>query len=427
MSQPIPLKIIARVAFGTLGVIILIWAGGQIVETNKSGFMHVRQKAIFGDMTCHIEPGIFWQTFGYVHRYKEAETFYFTADDETGEQRDQSLTTRFNDGAQARVSGSLRVVLPRDCESLLAIHRKFHSMEGVMSKLVLPAVRDSLFNTGPHMSAGESYAERRGEFKMLAEGQLEHGIILVSETTEQKTDAVTGETKTITKLTKRPCSEAKNKSEKCVLGYLRARSAFAEFGVRSTNFVVDEITYPKEVLTQIETQRSARMNIITKQAQAKEANARAIKAEAEARAQVAETRATEEVAKTEKIVRAEADKAETILQAEKRRDAAKLDEETAQFEKAANILRGQGESERRRLVMQADGALDKKLKTWLEAQKAYATALSNAQPGALVPTVVMGSSDSSKTRSTATDWMQLMMIKSARDLALDMSPNNQSK
>lgn len=410
-------KRIIMLVVGLAAVLTVALSAGGLFETNKAGKIQVKQAIVTGTMTCRTEPGTYLQMFGDIHTYKEALTFYFTADTETGEKRDQSLATRFNDGSKARVSGSVRIILPKNCEKLIDLHKKFRSQDGVMHELVLPAVRKALFNTGPHMSAAESYAERRVEFAALLEDQLVNGIIMVDKRREKRPDIITGKEKDVWVVEKRQCSK---EGPRCVGGFVRDPSAFHQFGVRVTNMAIDRIDYSKQVHKQIEQQRQARMDIITQQAQAKRAEARASKADAEAKAQIAETRAKEEVAKTQMIVRAEAKKKQAVLKAEQMRDVAKLDMEAAGLEKKADILRGEGESARRRLVMQADGALDKKLKAWLEAQKAFAAAIGGAKPGAIVPQVVMGSSTSGGNPMNSL--FGLWAAKAAKDLNLDLSP-----
>jgi regulator of protease activity HflC (stomatin/prohibitin superfamily) len=361
---------------------------------------------------------MYGQFFGDIHTYPEATTFFFTADIDTGEKRDQSLPTRFNDGAAAKVSGSVRVLLPTNCLDLTKLHRKFKSARGVEEKLILPAVRKGLFTTGPHMSATESYAARRGEFAQLLEDQLVNGTILVSKKQEDQPDPITGKMKKVWVLVKKPCTDTKNNN--CINGYWRDQSAFREFGVRVTNLVVDKIRYSKTVISQIETQRKARMDIITQEAQAKQAEARASKAEAEAKAKIAETRAVEEVSKTQRVVKAEADKAEAVLQAQKQKEVAKLRMEAASMEKKANILRGEGEATKKRLIMQADGALTKKLDALRAIHKYYADALGKAQPGALVPHTVIGGGSGGKSNSAA-NLIDLLLAKTAKDLSVDVS------
>ncbi len=404
-------KIIGILIASGLLLIVFLTSMGGLIETNSAGYLQVKQAAITGNLTCRLEPGMYGQLFGDIHTYPEATTFNFTSDKETGEKRDQSLPTMFNDGAAAKISGSVRIILPDTCDELVQLHRKFKSSRGVASKLILPAVRKALFNTGPHMSAAESYAERRGEFASLVEDQLVNGTILVSKKQQLRPDHITGDMKKIWVLVKKSCTDKKNKN--CIGGFWRDQSAFNEFGVRVTNLVIDKIRYSSKVVKQIETQRKARMDIITQQAQARQAEARAEKAKAEAKASVAETRAVEEVQKTQRVVRAEADKAEAILQGEKRKVVAKLNMESAKMDKQANILRGEGEATRKRLVMQADGALSKRLKAYVTVNAGWAKAIATAKSGALVPQTIIGSNGGG---SSANDLVQMLMVKTAKEL-----------
>jgi len=108
-----------------------------------------------------------------------------------------------------------------------------------------------------------------------------------------------------------------------------------------------------------------------------------------------------------------------IAIAEKNLKVKELDAQTAAAEKQADILRGQGEGERKRLVMQADGALDKKLDAWTKAQELWANAFAK-YPGRAVPEVVIGGSGGHQGTAAQT-FMDMLSIKAARDLALDMT------
>ena len=287
-----------------------------------------------------------------------------------------------------------------------------------MGKLVLPAIRKALFSSGPHMTASESYAERRAEFAELVSDQLVNGVIRVDKQKVQVTDEITGEQREGWEIKKLTCTE---ESLSCVNGLQRDPSVFREFGITLTNFVIDEINYPEAVLGQIERQRKARMDIITQQAEAKQAEARAKKAASEAEAAIAETRAKEEIQKTQRIVKAEADKAEAVLQAEKVKEVAKLEKEAAEFEKKKLTLLGEGEAARKRLVMSADGALEKKLEAWVEAQKAWAAAYKDRK----VPSTVFGGGGNSSGAGYGDTDVQalikLLTVNTAQDLNLKMS------
>ena len=415
------MKIKHMVMIGASVVLLVIFVAsvGGLFETNLAGYLQVKQAAITGNLTCRLDPGMYGQFFGDIHTYPEATTFHFTADVDTGEEKDQSLPTMFNDGAAAKISGSVRIILPTVCDGLVKLHRKFKSIRGVNDKLILPAIRKALFNTGPHMSAAESYAARRGEFATLVEDQLINGTILVKKRQIEEPDPFTGDMKKVWVLVKKECSANNAKNKACVGNYWRDRSAFKEFNVHVTNLVIDQIKYSQKVKEQIEIQRKARMDIITQQAQAKQAEARASKANAEAKAKIAETRAKEEVQKTQRVVKAEADKAEAVLQANKRMEVAKLNMEAESMNKKANIFKGEGEATKKRLIMQADGALAQKLSALVQIHKNYANALGIAQPGALVPHTVIGGG--SVKSSSASNLINLLLAKTAKDVAVDIS------
>ena len=89
----------------------------------------------------------------------------------------------------------------------------------------------------------------------------------------------------------------------------------------------------------------------------------------------------------------------------------------------AETLRGEGEGARRRLVMEADGALEKKLQAH-RGQQAHASAIKDYK-GNWVPGVVMGGGNGTHAAgSGAQELIDLLTIKTARDLGLDISIRN---
>lgn len=109
-------------------------------------------------------------------------------------------------------------------------------------------------------------------------------------------------------------------------------------------------------------------------------------------------------------------KAKLVTEAESNKAVAELAVQTAELEKRRLILEGEGEAAKKRLVMQANGALEQKLEAWITSQKYWADAFSKF-PGALVPQVITGGSGSN---NNALNFMELMGVKAAKDLALDM-------
>ena len=81
-------------------------------------------------------------------------------------------------------------------------------------------------------------------------------------------------------------------------------------------------------------------------------------------------------------------KAKMVTEAQQKLEVAQLDTPAAEQFKRAETLRGEGEGARRRLVMEADRALEKKLQTYSEVSKLYASAIKDYK-GHWVPGVVM--------------------------------------
>jgi len=100
---------------------------------------------------------------------------------------------------------------------------------------------------------------------------------------------------------------------------------------------------------------------------------------------------------------------------------AQLDTQAAEQFKRAETLRGEGEAAPRRLVMDAAGALEKKLQVYIEVSKLYASAIKDYK-GNWVPSVVMGGGHGTQTAgSGAQELLDLLTVKTARELGLDMS------
>ena len=183
------------------------------------------------------------------------------------------------------------------------------------------------------------------------------------------------------------------------------------YGITFQNLAPERLAYSERVEEQIKTQQEATMAVQTAKAEALKAEQDAIKAEKEGQAAAAKSKWEQEVIK-----------AKMVTEAEQKRDVAKLDEAAAAHEKQANILRGQGEAERKRLVMNADGALDKKLKAIVEINRAYAQAIQEYD-GNWVPLTVFGSGSGAESVAGggAQQLIQLLTAKTATDLGIDMS------
>ena len=154
-------------------------------------------------------------------------------------------------------------------------------------------------------------------------------------------------------------------------------------------------------------------------------------AEAEGKANVAREKYAEEQKKIRAVVQgqqrvdvAELDKTRAIVEAAQRLEVAKLDREAAREWKQQQILIGQGDAERKRLIMRADGALKQKLDAYVRAQQLWANAYAKRQ----VPNFVMGGNGAGDTDKATTEFSQMMQLLVAGQMGLDLSiPNGATR
>lgn len=416
-----------QAALIVIAIVVMIIFGASVsnlVESMDADELMVIQSPVAGDLTWHMTPGVKWQGFGKVTKYKKRDQFWFSAKGDQGKTGDQALKVRFNDGAHATISGSLSWELPIDEKKLQAIHAKYGSHDAVEQQLVRTVVEKTVYMTGPLMSSKESYAEKRNEILTLIEDQIQNGVFRTETIQEDRTDPVTLLKKTVNIV--RIVKDYKG-------NIVRSdASPLAEFNIRTYNLSINEIGYEAVVETQIQEQQKAIMQVQLAVAKAQEAEQAAKTSAKEGEADAMKAKWKQEVIKTTAVTEAnqkrevaeiEAKQKKEVAETEARQklNVAELDAKSAEQFKIAETLRGEGEGARRKKVMEADGALEKKLDAFVKINKEYAEALKDHK-GNWVPTIMMSGSSSNQTGSNgALDLINLLMVKTAKDLNLDLA------
>ncbi|MBI3572731.1 MAG: hypothetical protein HY092_00855 [Candidatus Kerfeldbacteria bacterium] len=255
--------------------------------------------------------------------------------------------------------------------------------------------------TGPLMSSRESYNERRNELIHDIEDQIQHGVYRTSTVEAKAPDPITGETKSI-QVVKITTDATGNQAR-------QEQSPLERFGIQTFNLSLNSLDYEETVEKQIRQQQEMTMAVQTAIAEARKAEQAAITAAKNGEAEAAKAKWAQEVVKAKEVTLAQQHLAVNTLEAQ-----------AAEQRKRQLILEGEGEGEKKRLAMVANGALEQKLATYLETQKVWAGAFERFQ-GQLVPGVVMGGGANAAPASGVQNFMDLMSVKAARDLNLDMS------
>jgi hypothetical protein len=373
----------------------------QLVENVDARDIVVIQSPVSGDLAVFTEPGWKWQGFGKVTTYPRRDQFSFSSSADQGKPVDESISTRFNDGGHGNVSGTMNWQMPLKTESIISLHKDFGSVGAIEQQLIRTAMQKVIYNVGPTMSSTESSAEKRPEIPKYIDDQLVNGPYLTKTVQVTQKDAISGQDKQVAVVQIAMNDKGQPMRE--------SKSQISEYGLILQPVSINKIAYDATVEKQITERQNATTQVQISIANAKRAEQEAITTEQQGKANAAKAKWEQEVVN-----------AKTIADAQAKITIADANVKEAEAFKKSETLRGEGEANRKRLVMEADGQLDKKLDAIVKINSLYAEAIKSAQPGAWSPQVVMGGSGTSGGQN-ATNLVDLMTAKTARELGVDLS------
>lgn len=388
-------------AIGVLFVGILSLS--NLVETLDSTEEMVIQYPT-GTLVAVTNPGWTMQWFGKVTKYPLRSQFSFSAATDQGTLADESVTVRFNDGGHAKISGVVSWEMPTDTENLIKVHRKFGSPHAIEQQIIRPTIESAAYTSGPLMSSTESAAEKRNLLLQYMQDQAKNGAYQTRTVTIKIPDPITGVEKTVNS------AEIVMENGKAIR---EQESSVNIYGINLLPMTINQIKYDEAIETQIRNRQISIQGVQIAQANALKAEQDAITA-----AKTGEANAATEKWKQEAI------KAQKVTEAQQELEVATLKAKKAEQLKQEQILIGQGNAERKRLEMAANGALDAKLDAYVQIQKAYAEAISSYK-GAWVPTYVSGGSGNAVAGSGASQLIEMLSAKTAKELTLDLTVQKQ--
>lgn len=391
----------AVVAAVFLGMFAMI--SSKLAEDVDAREIVVIQAPISGELSVYTQSGWAWQGLGKATHYRKSNQFWFIAPEKgKTDTLDHAIPVKWNDGGHARVSGSVRYDLPLGIPAIIKLHTIFGSQDALENQLIKTNMEKAIYMTGPLMTSKESYAEKRNDLIFYIEDQASKGVYKTVQKEVKVIDDLSGEEKTVTKVEIYETSPGNPIRQE--------KSPILEYGVRLYNISIKDIIYDKSVEDQIRTQQQAIMNVQTAIANAKKAEQDAITIAKQGEASAAKAKWDQEVIK-----------ATQVTEAEMRKSVASLDVQTAELQKRKQILEGEGEAAKKKLVMQANGALEQKLEAWVTAQQYWAEAFSKYQ-GNVVPqySTVTGGGSGGYSGNAAMTFMEIMSMKAAKDLNLDL-------
>lgn len=395
--------LLTKIGLGIGVLIVGIILIANMITTVAADEIVIKQDVIGGQLTVWDTPGVHWQNFGTITRYKRSAQLWFSAREDEGKKVDESIKVRFNDGGHGNISGSLRYTLPTDPNKMIFIHQTYHSMHAIDHELVRQVVNKGVYMSGPLMSSRESYAEKRADLINYITDQIVYGVYRTEHDQVKTTDPLTGQEKTLDIV--RPKIDPKSPN-----GVLREEeSPIQRFGMSASNITINSIEYDAVVEAQIKQQQEAINAVQQAIVNSKKAEQDAITVELQGKAAAAKAKWDQEVQKATAVTVAEQEKAVAVTQATKNKEVAALSLETAKLSAQETTTTAKAEADAKRLAMQSDNYQAKKIEATVEIQKAWAAAYGAHQQ---VPTISMGGS----SNSPITTAMDVVAIKALQDL-----------
>lgn len=407
MSNSIEFKLKhGLVAAGVLCIGVLLFGS---VSVNDGGYRTVVQYPT-GTMEVKFAEGWYLAPFAKETVYPNVVSY----DLENG------IAVRYQDGGKGTIDGTVRAQLPNDEVSMLKLHREFLSEEGLVNKLFIPEIRQALNQTAGLLTSEEAYAEKRSNIAEWSEAIMENGRFVTKVTSREV--VMTDGTK-----------QRKNVPEIVYDGATPKHqgSPFREYGLNVSGFQVTTIDFEDATQKQINAKRDAEMGSITARANADRALWEKKEVEAKGEKEVAARRYEELQIKERALIVAQREKEVAVIGAQKQKEvneqqllAAEIDVKTAKQQAAATVERANAEAKAKELIMNADGALDKKLATIEAVNKLWADAYQRRQVQD-VPSIMLGGGANGVPSGSAasSSFMQMMEAKLARDLAVDLKIN----
>lgn len=430
-----------KLMIGVIAAVVLVLIGGfnSAFVYNEAGYQtHIR--TIFGEEKVVTEVGYATKWFGRATPWKQAQTVQFLSPANAENQSDDFSSNVvgykivFLGNVDGDVEASTRFRLPQG-EQFLKIAREYRTPENFVQTALVPAIKETLQSTASLMSADDYFAGARSEFGSEFENQLRQGQYITKRLEVARTNvrgrnqaagAVSGtsipgmeeeETKRSDFVTEKVLDANKQP--------VRKPQQFIGMGVDVVEARITNVDpNPQYKQRMVKVQQALADLAIARQDRLKEEEQKLL-VTARGEKEVEQKRQETLRDQIEQTTKAQTEKKLAIISAEREKESATIAKLTsaelldkARIDAQATKTLADAEAYAKQAVIEADGALDKKLAAYVEVQKAFAEAFSKAP----VPSVNMAGGNSGTGRGgEAQDFLSLLTVKAAKDLQLDMS------
>jgi hypothetical protein len=311
---------------------------------------------------------------------------------------------RFNDATTANISGITQYILPIDDASMLAIHNAHKTPEAFVQRRLAPYTVECLKSSAQLMSSEMHYSGGRAQMTQDYMDQLKNGSYLLNIRETNVFDSLEMAKKRVYSVQ----IQISQKGDK-----LRKFSSIKEYNVQVGDAQITDVDYESKVDEMLSKKISAATEASVSKQRLMTAQQKQLTAEAEGKQKLVEIEYKEKEKQTIQVV-----------QAQTQVELARQDLEKQEIARQAAIKEADkiktladAEAYAKRRVMEADGALEKKLATYERVQGYWATALGKYS-GNVTPYYVTGGSSSGNNGWSM--FMEASSMKAMKDLSLDL-------
>ncbi len=416
MSTLPPNSFITRksIVAGVLSIIgIVLFLIVNPFSWNDAGNRTVVERTT-GEQIVQFAPGIFYA--GFFAKEKEwpnqisvtyQETVPNLEVEDNGIEVGQ-IMIRFSDATTADVRGITQFILPSDEKEMVLIHNTHRSPQSLVVKRLAPYTKECLQSSAQLMSSEKHYGGGRAQMAQDFLDQLKEGVYLLKTEENIVFDSLESETKRV--------YQTEIQFDPKTMAPKRKLSSIKEYGITVADAAITDVDYENKVDEKlVKIIDAATKSAISKQ-ELMTAQQQTLTAKAKGEQALVEIEYQQKQDQTKQVVEAET----KVKVAEQDKLQQKIAYEASILEARKIKELADANAYARQRIMQADGALELKLKAQVEVQKVWADAFSK-YTGAVVPQIQTGGGP---VTNGALSFMDIMTAKTAKDFALDLKNKN---
>lgn len=429
-------------------VILIVFLMNSMFYAEPSKIYHVR--TITGsEAVISNETGYEFYPFARVNEWKRAMTVqaslvstHNAGDDDAVSSGDSNaasaqlnpLNIMFLDQVDANAQATARFTMPTDPDTFLKMAHEYRTPDNLLRTALIPAFKETLHATGSLMSAEEYYAGGKTEFNVEFENQMQDGIYIVKR--EEQRVKTFSDNKSSANASKGSDQEDYGEDVKTEFVVnkmldgtglpLRKTQKFTSYGVTVVDARITEMKPNNKFVDRMQLKQKASADRAIAREQRIQEEEQRLLAIAKGEREVAERQAEAKVDQIAKTTAAETDKQLAVTKANKLKEQAAIEKDTAAIKLAQAKIDAQrvktladAEAYKKREIMKADDALAQKLLSEERIQKYWADAYAKRN----VPQYVFGGGGDTPTGSDgdAQAFMKLMTMDAAKRLSYDRS------